>query len=204
MAEKSAKKSAKKSTRKKKVKSKSTKKVSRKPAAAKKASTKSSGRAAPVQYKFGVGDMVPDLMRPGSTGSEIALSGLKGRLAVLYFYPKDNTPGCTLEGHDFRRLHAQFRSAGCEILGVSKDSVKSHLGFREKCGFPFELLSDEDGGLCKAFDVIQMKSLYGRKFEGIERSTFVVGRDGRILKEWRKVRVDGHAAEVLDFVKSQK
>lgn len=156
-------------------------------------------------YKFGVGSKAPTSVKlSDSTGAQRSLSEFKGELLVLYFYPKDNTPGCTLEGHDFKKLYSRFKSAGCDILGVSRDSVKSHSGFRDKCGFPFELLSDENEELCRAFDVIQMKSLYGRKFEGIERSTFVIGRDGKVLKDWRKVKVAGHADEVLEFVKSQK
>lgn len=156
-----------------------------------------------AEYKFGPGHKVPSLKVPDSTGTLRSLIEFKGKYLVLYFYPKDNTPGCTLEGQDFKRLYSQFQKADCEILGVSKDSVKSHSGFREKHGFPFELLSDGEEALCRAFDVIQMKSLYGRRFEGIERSTFVIGRDGKVLREWRKVKVNGHADEVLDFVKGQ-
>ena len=168
-----------------------------------KSMTKAKTEKTPTAYKIKPGDAAPDVKVPATSGRELSMKDFKGKSVVLYFYPKDNTPGCTLEGHDFRRLHKEFQAAGCEILGVSKDSVRSHEGFKSKCGFPFELLSDESGALCKAFDVIQMKSLYGRKFEGIERSTFVIGKDGKIQREWRKVKVGGHADEVLAFVKEQ-
>lgn len=194
-----AKKSAKKKVTKRAAAKKSAKTASKKPAA----KAKKTAKGGEV-YKFRVGDRVPTTQLPSTIGAPRSLKELEGRLAVIYFYPKDNTPGCTLEGQDFRRLYKDFRGVGCEIFGVSRDSIKSHLGFKEKCDFPFELLADEDGALCKAFDVIQMKSLYGRKFIGIERSTFVVGPDGKVLKEWRKVKVNGHADEVLEFVKAQK
>ncbi len=192
----------KKTTIKKTTTKKTTAKFSVKKAAIKKVTARKE-TAAKNQYKFGPGDKVPSFKVPDSTGAMRSLTEFKGKYLVLYFYPKDNTPGCTQEGQDFKRLYSQFQKAGCEILGISKDSVRSHAGFRGKHGFPFELLSDSDEVLCRAFDVIQMKSLYGRKFEGVERSTFVVGRDGKVLKEWRKVKVNGHAEEVLEFVKSQ-
>ncbi len=156
-----------------------------------------------IEYKLKIGDHAPDLEIPATSGQTLSVTDFKGKGLVLYFYPKDNTPGCTLEGQDFKRLEKKFKAAGVSILGVSKDSLKAHEKFKEKCGFPFELLSDEDGKLCKAFDVIQMKSLYGRKFEGIERSTFVIDSKGVVRGEWRKVKVAGHAEEVLDFVKSE-
>ena len=121
---------------------------------------------------------------------------------MLYFYPKDMTPGCTLEGQDFRDLHAAFKRAKTTVLGVSKDSCERHAKFRAKEKFPFELLSDEDEKVCRLFDVIQEKSLYGRKFMGIERSTFLIDSAGKLVREWRKVRVKGHAAEVLEAAKS--
>jgi len=194
----------KKATKKKATEKKTVKKTTKK--AAKKAPAKKTTKkaaASTTAYKFGPGDKVPSLKIPDSTGAVRSLTEFKGKYLVVYFYPKDNTPGCTLEGQDFKRLYSQFQKANCEILGVSKDSVKSHVGFRSKYGFPFELLSDGEEALCRAFDVIQTKSLYGRKFEGIERSTFVIGPDGKVLKEWRKVKVNGHAEEVLEFVKSQ-
>ncbi len=149
-----------------------------------------------------VGKIVPSMIRMSTSGENLSLSDFKGRRIVLYFYPKDNTPGCTLEGYDFKRLEQDFQRLNTVILGVSKDSLKSHASFKVKCGFPFELVVDEDEAMCRAFDVIQMKNLYGRKYLGIERSTFVIGEDGRVLHEWRKVKVNGHAEEVLDYVRT--
>ena len=130
-------------------------------------------------------------------GRTVHLSDYRGRWLVLYFYPKDNTPGCTLEGIDFNALLPAFRKAGADILGVSRDSVKSHAGFCAKHGFAFDLVSDPDEALCKAFDVIREKSLYGRRFIGVERSTFLLDPQGRTVVEWRKVKVPGHAETVL-------
>jgi peroxiredoxin Q/BCP len=144
-----------------------------------------------------LGKKVPDFSRPATGGQQAKLSALKGHDVVLYFYPKDDTPGCTLEGKDFRDLHAAFRRKGAVILGVSRDSLKSHGRFCQKYGLDFDLLSDEDEKLCKLFDVIKMKSMYGKKVRGIERSTFLIGKDGSLRREWRKVKVEGHAAEVL-------
>jgi len=121
---------------------------------------------------------------------------------VLYFYPKDNTPGCTTEGLQFRDLHREFRKAGAEIYGISRDNLKSHESFKTKMKFPFELLSDEDERICQQFGVIKMKNLYGRQVRGIERSTFVLDGKRAIRREWRGVKVPGHAKEVLDFVKT--
>ena len=129
------------------------------------------------------------------------LSDVTDRLLVLYFYPKDNTPGCTTEGQDFRDAHADFAAANTVILGVSKDGIASHEKFREKQKFPFDLLSDPDGKLCEKFAVIREKNMYGRKFMGIERSTFLIDADGKLRREWRKVKVKGHAEEVLAAVK---
>jgi peroxiredoxin Q/BCP len=137
-----------------------------------------------------------------STGGTFRLSDHAGQIVVLYFYPKDNTPGCTTEGAAFRDLHAEFRKAGAVVVGVSRDSQKSHEGFKAKMAFPFELLSDPDEELCDKFDVIRMKKMYGREVRGIERSTFVVDREGRLAKEWRGVKVPGHVDEVLAFVRS--
>jgi len=136
-----------------------------------------------------------------ATGGAFKLSDQRGHPVVLYFYPKDNTPGCTTEGCQFRDLHKQFAKAGAVVVGVSRDSLKSHEGFKAKMDFPFELISDADEKLCKQFDVIKMKNMYGKQVRGIERSTFLIGPDGRLLREWRKVKVDGHAAEVLEAVK---
>ena len=138
-----------------------------------------------------------------ATGNQtIQLKSLRGKNVVIYFYPKDATPGCTTEGQDFRDLHAKFKRQKTVILGVSRDSVASHEKFKAKQEFPFDLLSDPEEKLCKQFDVIKEKSLYGRKFMGIERSTFLIDDNGKLRKEWRKVRVKGHADEVLDAVKN--
>lgn len=136
-----------------------------------------------------------------STGGDVRLKDLRGSNVVLYFYPKDATPGCTQEGQDFRDLHAKFRRQKTIIYGVSRDSVASHEKFKAKQKFPFELISDPDEKLCSKFDVIQEKSLYGRKFMGVERSTFLIDADGKLRNEWRKVKVKGHADAVLDAVK---
>ena len=132
----------------------------------------------------------------------IQLKDLRGQNVVIYFYPKDSTPGCTTEGQDFRDLHAKFKRQSAVILGVSRDSLASHEKFKAKQKFPFELLSDPDEALCKKYDVIKEKTLYGRKFMGIERSTFLIDERGKLRQEWRKVKVKGHAAEVLQAVKN--
>jgi len=138
-----------------------------------------------------------------ATGDQIIqLQTLRGQKVVLYFYPKDATPGCTTEGQDFRDLHAEFRREDAVIFGASRDSLASHEKFKEKQDFPFELLSDPEEKLCRQFDVIREKNLYGRKYMGIERSTFLIDEHGKLSKEWRKVRVKGHAAAVLDAVKN--
>lgn len=152
-------------------------------------------------YGLKLGDHVPKFDAPTTSGGQVSSESLTGQISVLYFYPKDNTPGCTLEGQDFRRLNNEFKKLGCVIYGVSQDSLKSHESFKAKCDFPFELIADESGELCRGFDVIQMKSMYGRQYEGIERSTFVIDAEGRVHHEWRKVKVEGHAQEVLDVVK---
>jgi len=145
---------------------------------------------------------VPDFSAPATGGTTFRLSDHKGHPVVLYFYPKDNTPGCTTEGEDFRDLHPEFARLGAVVVGVSRDSVKSHEGFKAKRGFPFELLSDADEKLCTQFGVIKMKNMYGKQVRGIERSTFVLDGKGALAKEWRGVKVPGHAQEVLDFVKT--
>jgi peroxiredoxin Q/BCP len=137
-------------------------------------------------------------------GKTIQLKELRGQNVVIYFYPKDNTSGCTLEGQDFRDLHARFKRQNTVILGVSRDSLASHEKFRDKQKFPFDLISDPDETLCKHFDVIHEKTLYGRKFMGVVRSTFLIDSDGKLRSEWRKVKVKGHVAEVLDAVKALK
>src|SRR6185295_10421972 len=149
-----------------------------------------------------LGKPVPDFSLPSTGGGNFRLSDQRGKKLVLYFYPKDNTPGCTTEGGDFRDRHKEFKRLGCEIFGISRDSLKSHEGFKAKMSFPFELLADPDERVCKAFGVMKDKNMYGRKVRGIERSTFVVGDDGKLLREWRGVKVPGHAEEVLNFVKA--
>jgi peroxiredoxin Q/BCP len=146
---------------------------------------------------------VSDFALPASGGKEFRLSAVKSRRVVLYFYPKDNTPGCTIEGSQFRDLHPRFVKAGCSVYGISRDSLKSHENFKAKMGFPFELLSDEDEKVCNQFGVMKMKNMYGKKVRGIERSTFVLDRDRVIRREWRGVKVPGHAQEVLDFVEAE-
>jgi peroxiredoxin Q/BCP len=145
---------------------------------------------------------VPDFEAPATGGKTINLAGLRGRPFVLYFYPKDNTPGCTDEGIQFRDLHPEFARAGCDIYGVSRDSLMSHEGFKAKMSFPFELISDPDERLCELFGVMKLKNMYGKQVRGIERSTFVVDGNSVVRREWRGVKVPGHAQEVLDFVRS--
>ena len=148
------------------------------------------------------GKAVKDFSLPATGGSTFKLSDQRGKTLVVYFYPKDNTPGCTVEGADFRDHHAAFRKAGAEVVGVSRDSLKSHQDFKSKMKFPFELLSDADEIASTQFGVIKMKNLYGKKVRGIERSTFVIGDDGVLAREWRGVKVPGHVEEVLNFVKT--
>lgn len=144
----------------------------------------------------------PDIELPATGGKSIKLSALLGKTVVLYFYPKDNTPGCTTEGQHFRDLHGQFTKAGGVVFGISRDSIKSHENFKAKMSFPFDLLSDAEEEACKAFDVIKMKNMYGKKVRGIVRSTFVIDAKGIIRREWRGVKVPGHVQEVLEFVKT--
>ena len=152
--------------------------------------------------KIAVGKAVPDFTLTATGGSDVKLGNLKGRKVVLYFYPKDDTPGCTTESCDFRDHHAAFRKAGAVILGVSRDSLSSHEKFKARHEFPFDLLADGDEKLCKLFDVIREKNLYGKTVLGIERSTFLIDGTGVLRREWRKVKVDGHVAEVLEAVKA--
>jgi peroxiredoxin Q/BCP len=145
---------------------------------------------------------VADFSVPATGGSDFKLSAHRGHTVVLYFYPKDSTPGCTTEGADFRDRHDAFVRAGVVVAGVSRDSLKSHEGFKAKMAFPFELLSDADEKLCAQFAVIKLKNMYGKKVRGIERSTFVIDAKGRLVREWRGVKVPGHVDEVLAFVQS--
>jgi peroxiredoxin Q/BCP len=148
------------------------------------------------------GKAVKDFSLPSTGGGTFKRSDLRGKKLVVYFYPKDNTPGCTVEGGDFRERYKEFAKAGAEVVGISRDSLKSHEGFKAKMKFPFELLSDADEQVCTLFGVMKMKNMYGKKVRGIERSTFVIGVDGVLAREWRGVKVPGHAQEVLDFVKT--
>jgi len=145
---------------------------------------------------------VADFTAPATGGTPFTLSAHRGHPVVVYFYPKDNTPGCTTEGEQFRDLYPAFRRLGAVVVGVSRDSLKSHEGFKAKKDFPFELVSDADEALCRTFDVIRMKNMYGKQVRGIERSTFLIGPDGTLVQEWRKVKVDGHAGAVLEAVKA--
>jgi peroxiredoxin Q/BCP len=149
-----------------------------------------------------VGKKVPDFSLPATGDKTVRLKDLRGKNVVIYFYPKDSTPGCTTEGRDFSENHRKFSRAGTVIFGVSRDSLKSHENFKAKQEFPFDLLSDADEKVCKIFDVIKEKNMYGRKVLGIERSTFLIDKEGRLNKEWRKVRVKGHVDEVLDAAKA--
>ncbi len=147
------------------------------------------------------GAKIADFTAEG-TGGPFSLSAIQGKRLVIYFYPKDNTPGCTSEAGDFRDLHAEFEKAGAVILGVSRDSLRSHEGFRAKLGLPFNLLSDPDETLCELFGVMKLKNMYGKQVRGIERSTFLIDGSARLVREWRVVKVPQHAAEVLEAVRS--
>lgn len=152
------------------------------------------------QIKIGI--KVPAFSLPATGEQTISLASLKGRNVVLYFYPKDSTPGCTQEGLDFSTLYKKFQKLETEILGISRDSLKAHENFKAKQGFPFELLSDKEETLCQLFDVIKEKNMYGRKVMGIERSSFLIDKKGVLRQEWRKVKVKEHAEEVLQAVKA--
>jgi peroxiredoxin Q/BCP len=152
--------------------------------------------------KTEVGRKAPKLSLPSTAGDRFALADARGSNLVIYFYPRDNTSGCTREAQDFRELHGAFRKANTVIVGISPDGIESHHKFKTKFKLPFALLSDEDRKACELFDVIREKSMYGRKFMGVERSTFLIDADGQLRREWRKVKVDGHAAEVLEAAKS--
>jgi peroxiredoxin Q/BCP len=144
---------------------------------------------------------VPDFTAEATDG-KFSLAVHKGKKVVLYFYPKDNTPGCTTEGVDFGKAHQRFKKAGAEIFGISRDSLKSHAGFKEKMAFPFELISDPDEKLCDLFGVMKMKNMYGKQVRGVERSTFVLDAEGKLRREWRGVKVPGHVDDVLAFVQT--
>lgn len=151
--------------------------------------------------KVRIGKPVPNFQLPATGGKTIALADLKGKNVVLYFYPRDNTPGCTLEGRNFSDYHAGFAALSTVILGVSRDSMASHESFKSKQDYNFDLLSDPNEELCRLFDVIRLKNMYGREVMGVERSTFLIDKNGVLYQEWRKVKVDGHVDEVLEAVK---
>jgi peroxiredoxin Q/BCP len=146
--------------------------------------------------------LVPDFTAAMSGDQSFSLSSFKGSKLVLYFYPKDNTPGCTTEAINFRDVHDQFAASGARVFGISRDSLRSHDNFKAKFGLPFELISDPDEAVCNLFGVMKMKKLYGRESRGIERSTFVIDRDGKLAKAWRGLKVNGHVDEVLAFVQT--
>ena len=148
-----------------------------------------------------VDSKVPDFTA-AATGGDFTLSAQRGKTVVLYFYPKDNTPGCTTEGHDFAAATSKFGKANAVVLGVSRDSLKSHEGFKSKMKFPFELISDPDEKLCELFGVMKMKNMYGRQVRGVERSTFVIDGTGKLRKEWRGIKVPNHVDQVLAFTQS--
>ena len=145
---------------------------------------------------------IPDFELPSTGGKSFKPSDYRGKTLVIYFYPKDSTPGCTTQGQQFRDAYADFQAAHAEIFGISRDSLKSHESFKAKFSFPFELLSDADERACGIFDVIKQKNMYGNQVRGIERSTFVIDANGVLVREWRKVKVEGHVAEVLNFAQS--
>jgi peroxiredoxin Q/BCP len=145
---------------------------------------------------------ITDFELAATSGGSFKLSAQQGKKVVVYFYPKDNTPGCTLEGQEFRDLYPSFQKANAVVVGVSRDGVKSHEGFKSKQAFPFELLSDPDETVCEQFGVMKLKNMYGKQVRGVERSTFVFDAGGRLAREWRGVKAPGHAAEVLAFVET--
>lgn len=146
--------------------------------------------------------VIKDFELPSTGDTVFKLSDHRGKNAVVYFYPKDNTSGCTLEGQEFRDLYKDFAKAGTIVVGVSRDSIKSHEGFKAEHGFPFDLLSDKDETACELFGVMKLKNMYGKQVRGIERSTFVFDKTGKLVKSWRGLKAPGHAAEVLGFVQT--
>ncbi len=145
---------------------------------------------------------ITDFELPATSDLTFKLSDHLGKNIIIYFYPKDSTPGCTTQGTEFRDFYAEFQAANTEIFGISRDSLKSHENFKAKYSFPFELLSDSEELACNLFDVIKMKNMYGKQVRGIERSTFAINKDGVLIHEWRKVKVKGHVEEVLEFIKT--
>ncbi len=155
-----------------------------------------------VDSPFALNDIVHDFSAAMTGNRTFNLSDYKGKNLVLYFYPKDNTPGCTTEGLQFRDLYPQFQEANAEIFGISRDSIASHAGFKAKLEMPFELISDPDETVCNMFDVMKMKNMYGKQTRGVERCTFIIDGSGKLVKEWRGVKVPGHVHEVLEFMKA--
>jgi len=149
-----------------------------------------------------VGKKCPAFKADATNDQIVENASFKGMNVVIYFYPKDSTPGCTTEGQNFRDLYEEFQANNTEIIGVSRESIKSHENFKEKQSFPFELLSDPDEKVCKAYDVMKLKSMYGREYIGVDRSTFIIDANSKLVKEWRGVKVKGHADEVLDFIQN--
>ena len=145
-------------------------------------------------------NLINEFSLPATGGGSFTLSSALGKHLVIFFYPKDDTPGCTTEAVQFRDLYEQFQQANCMVVGVSRDNLKSHENFKEKFALPFELLSDTDETVCEMFGVMKEKNMYGKQVRGIERSTFVIDKTGKLRREWRKLKADGHAREVLDFI----
>ncbi|MCB0408052.1 MAG: peroxiredoxin [Bdellovibrionales bacterium] len=154
------------------------------------------------QSQVKVGQAIPDFSAPMTGNKTFQLSEMKGKKVVIYFYPKDATPGCTIEGKDFTCLHEEFKSAGVEVFGVSRDTISSHEKFKQNQGYTIDLISDENEKMCSIFGAIKLKNMYGKQVRGIDRSTFVVNENGELVREWREVKVPDHAKEVLDFVKN--
>ncbi len=171
---------------------------------ASKAAKKTAGRTTTKTDTVGpkVGEKVKDFAVAATNGEKFKLSAFQGQKVILYFYPKDSTPGCTIEGHEFTKLLPQFKKLNAVVYGISRDSLKSHEKFKEKECFKFELLSDEDEAICKIFDIIKTKNMYGKMVQGIERSTYVIDEKGKVAALWRKVKAEGHAAEVLEAIKA--
>ena len=150
--------------------------------------------------KLEINHVVPNFELLGTSETNFSLNNYLGKLVVLYFYPRDSTPGCTNEGIDFTSLYQDFKKKNVEIFGISRDSIKSHEKFKEKYNFPFELLSDSNEIACSLFDVIKLKNMYGKQVQGIERSTFLIDTEGKLINEWRGLKVPGHAEEVLNSI----
>ncbi len=146
-------------------------------------------------------DLIPDFELNATSGKQFRLSDIKSKYLVIFFYPKDDTPGCTNESQQFRDLYSEFVQADCEVVGISRDNLRSHERFKEKYSLPYDLLSDTDESVCELFGVMKMKNMYGKQVRGIERSTFVLDKEGKLYKAWRGVKVPEHAKEVLTFIK---